>query len=126
MLLDDLPRGVSKRADNLDKTPGAQWREPDDITNDPALFFKPDAGQQIFLGEVDGCLIGTPENEDRHMITVAGSRAGKGVSAIVPNLLTYKGSILAIDPKGELENFLLSLDSSANTIGQNINRTKKI
>jgi type IV secretion system protein VirD4 len=38
---------------------------------------------------------------DRHLLTIAPTRAGKGVSAIVPNLLTYPGSALVIDPKGE-------------------------
>ncbi|MGO9985383.1 MAG: type IV secretory system conjugative DNA transfer family protein [Rhodomicrobium sp.] len=38
---------------------------------------------------------------DRHLLTVAPTRSGKGVSAIVPNLLTYDGSCLVIDPKGE-------------------------
>jgi type IV secretion system protein VirD4 len=38
---------------------------------------------------------------DRHLLTVAPTRAGKGVSAIIPNLLTYRGSVLVIDPKGE-------------------------
>ena len=33
-------------------------------------------------------------------LTVAGSRAGKGRSAIIPNLLTWPGSALVIDPKG--------------------------
>ncbi|MGJ8678479.1 MAG: type IV secretory system conjugative DNA transfer family protein [Akkermansiaceae bacterium] len=49
---------------------------------------------------IDGHAIGS--DDDRHVITVAGSRAGKGVSAIIPNLLSYTGSVLAIDPKGEL------------------------
>ncbi len=34
-------------------------------------------------------------------MTVAGSRAGKGVSVIIPNLIEYPGSVLVIDPKGE-------------------------
>jgi type IV secretion system protein VirD4 len=38
---------------------------------------------------------------NRHLLTVAPTRAGKGVSAIIPNLLTYPGSALVIDPKGE-------------------------
>jgi type IV secretion system protein VirD4 len=38
---------------------------------------------------------------DRHLLTVAPTRSGKGVSAIIPNLLTYNGSVLVIDPKGE-------------------------
>jgi len=39
--------------------------------------------------------------DDRHMITIAGSRTGKGVSAIIPALCDYTGSVLCIDPKGE-------------------------
>ncbi|QGP81507.1 TraM recognition domain-containing protein (plasmid) [Sphingobium sp. CAP-1] len=42
-----------------------------------------------------GCL------DDRHMVTVAGSRAGKGRSAIVPNLALWPGSCVVLDPKGE-------------------------
>lgn len=38
--------------------------------------------------------------DDRHMLTVAGSRAGKGTTAIIPNLLLWEGSALVIDPKG--------------------------
>ena len=40
-------------------------------------------------------------NGDRHLLTIAPTRSGKGVSAIIPNLLTYKGSVIVIDPKGE-------------------------
>ena len=38
---------------------------------------------------------------DRHLLTIAPTRSGKGVSSIIPNLLTYEGSVLVIDPKGE-------------------------
>jgi type IV secretion system protein VirD4 len=38
---------------------------------------------------------------DRHLMTIAPTRTGKGVSAIIPNLLTYTGSVVVIDPKGE-------------------------
>jgi type IV secretion system protein VirD4 len=37
----------------------------------------------------------------RHLLTVAPTRSGKGVAAIIPNLLTYEGSVFIIDPKGE-------------------------
>ena len=35
------------------------------------------------------------------MLLIAGSRAGKGTSSIIPTLLSYRGSCLVIDPKGE-------------------------
>ena len=41
-------------------------------------------------------------NENRHIVTTAGSRAGKTLSLLVPNLLVYPGSSAVIDPKGEL------------------------
>jgi type IV secretion system protein VirD4 len=36
-----------------------------------------------------------------HMLSVAATGTGKGVSLIIPNLLSYRGSMLVIDPKGE-------------------------
>lgn len=38
--------------------------------------------------------------DSRHMLTIAGTRAGKGASVIIPNLLLWEGSALVIDPKG--------------------------
>ncbi len=52
------------------------------------------------------------------MITVAGSRAGKGRSAIVPNMLRYTGSILATDPKGELAH--LTAEHRHKKLGQKV------
>lgn len=40
--------------------------------------------------------------DDRHILTAAGSRAGKSVSLIVPALLLWPHSAIIIDPKGEL------------------------
>ena len=63
------------------------------------------SGQSIFLGcqRRNGHIhyVGAPI-DDRHGITVAGSRSGKGTSFIVPNLLFYPGSVIANDPKAEL------------------------
>ena len=39
--------------------------------------------------------------DDRHMLICAGTRGGKGVSMIVPNLCLWPGSTVVIDPKGE-------------------------
>ena len=68
------------------------------------------AGKDAF--GTDGIRIGQFENAegemewvsykgDRHLLTVAPTRAGKGTTQIIPNLLTYEGSALVIDPKGE-------------------------
>lgn len=40
-------------------------------------------------------------NGDKPLITFGPPRSGKGVGAIIPNLLRYPGSCLVIDPKGE-------------------------
>lgn len=37
-----------------------------------------------------------------HSLVVAPTRAGKGVGVVIPTLLTFNGSILALDVKGEL------------------------
>lgn len=72
--------------------------------NDDDLFEKNIYGDQgIILGAA-------PKDEsseiisykgDRHLLTVAPTRSGKGTTQIIPNLLTYEGSMLVIDPKGE-------------------------
>ncbi len=119
-LFADIPRGVSVRANRAqtleDQTmPRAAFMPSAAIAASTALRHD---GDKIFLGLVDGAvemrpakrgldphvLSGTPIGiaDDRHIITVAGSRSGKGRSVVVPTLLTYRGAVLAIDPKGEL------------------------
>jgi type IV secretion system protein VirD4 len=51
-----------------------------------------------------------------HMLTVAKTGAGKGVSVVIPNLLHYKGSAVVIDPKGE--NFLKTHFHRENGFGE--------
>lgn len=38
---------------------------------------------------------------DKHILIMASTRSGKGVSLIIPHLLRYKGSAFVLDPKGE-------------------------
>lgn len=40
-------------------------------------------------------------DSDRHAITIAGSRAGKGAGLMIPNLRRWPHNALVIDPKGE-------------------------
>jgi len=95
----DLVRGVPGKVggvvdsawlDQAELT-GSKWRYRDDLAA---------AVSAILLGYRGDRAVGS--RDDRHVLTVAGSRAGKGVSLIVPNLLLYDGSVLSIDPKGEL------------------------
>lgn len=54
---------------------------------------------------------------DRHLLTIAPTRSGKGTTAIIPNLLTYRGSALVIDPKGE--NAMITA-AQRTSMGQNV------
>lgn len=93
----------------------SRWATPDDL-------------QERDLFGTDAIRIGQASNEqgelewvsykgDRHLLTVAPTRAGKGTTQIIPNLLTYEGSMLVIDPKGE--NALLTA-VRRKSMGQNV------
>lgn len=54
----------------------------------------------FFLGRSEeGEIVGL--RDDRHALIVSGTRGGKGVSVLVPNLCLWPGSVVVIDPKGE-------------------------
>ena len=61
------------------------------------------------LEAADGLLIGRNPKTGRllrydgpaHLLTLAPTRAGKGVGTVIPNLLAAERSVLVIDPKGE-------------------------
>ena len=98
----DVPRGVTSRYLNQQAVPQARWQSPDDIYNSDGLDYSPEnPGKKILVGAIGDKLVGIEDN--RHILTVAGSRSGKSVS-IIGNLLFYRGSVLATDPKGELAN----------------------
>ena len=88
----DLPRGLKTVKD---RALAARWLTGEEMTGAEWHY----GNGSVLLGKRNGKLIGW--NDNRHVLTVAGSRAGKGVSLIVPNLLVYQGSAFVIDPKGE-------------------------
>lgn len=55
-----------------------------------------------------------------HLATFAPSGRGKGVSVIIPNLLSYRGSVVTVDPKGE--NYLITAAHRRRRFGQRIFR----
>ncbi|MEM7504486.1 MAG: type IV secretory system conjugative DNA transfer family protein, partial [Pseudomonadota bacterium] len=56
--------------------------------------------------------------DDVNLLTCAGTRAGKGVSVVIPNLLLYPGSAVVIDPKGELASE--TAEHRAQALGQKV------
>jgi type IV secretion system protein VirD4 len=98
----DIPRGLSSRFLSEQAVPQARWQSPDVILDRQALAYDPEApGRKILIGAFGDKLIGIDDN--RHVLTVAGSRSGKSVM-LIGNLLCYRGSVLAMDPKAELAN----------------------
>ncbi len=95
-----MPRGDSTRTRRQASPPDARWMEVAEILENKAIAYDPaKPGSKILIGALDGRLIGI--DDERHILTVAGSRSGKSVGAI-GNLLCYRGSALITDPKGEI------------------------
>lgn len=56
---------------------------------------------RLFLGKTPLLRRKVGIQTERHAITIAGARSGKGVSLILPNLKRWPHNALTIDPKGE-------------------------
>ena len=98
----DIPRGLSSRYLKQQTAPQARWQTPEVILERKALEYDPrNPGGKILIGAFGNKLVGIDDN--RHILTVAGSRAGKSVT-LINNLLFYRGSVMATDPKAELAN----------------------
>ena len=57
-------------------------------------------GGKLLTGRAEGQLL--TYGGDGHCLTFGPTGSGKGVSVVVPNLLTYPGSVVCIDPKGAI------------------------
>ena len=98
----DLPRGLPNTPAASGQAARAQWCNPAQVEQADATTYQPSGvflGQNIGTKNAPGKMVGI--DDDRHLVTVAGSRSGKGVSVILPNLAAYLGSVLVLDPKGE-------------------------
>jgi type IV secretory pathway TraG/TraD family ATPase VirD4 len=96
-LLEEMERNDAQR--KLEESPPlatAEWGSP--------RLLKPSekAKGLFYLGneepDDDECL---GLCNEQHVMAVGGTRGGKGSSVIIPNLLLWQGSVMAIDPKGE-------------------------
>jgi type IV secretion system protein VirD4 len=89
-----LPRGVLLPRLEADRERVNYWMSPREL-----MKFQFRLGQ-IILGKISGVYLG--HLDDRPMVTIAGARAGKTSTVLEPNLYLYSGSMLVLDPKGEL------------------------
>src|SRR5262245_32046853 len=85
--------GLGLRPEVMDLLLG--WKS-DDGKKLPMGVAEPRAPEPAIDGEIP-ILCG----EDRHLVTIAPTGAGKGRGVIIPNLLRFEGSVIVIDPKGE-------------------------
>ncbi|MDW3098637.1 MAG: type IV secretory system conjugative DNA transfer family protein [Alphaproteobacteria bacterium] len=98
-LLDDVLRGHPDRHFDRQAMPEARWMSAKTICTSPLFAYdpaKPDG--KVLIGTYGSQLLGI--RDDRHMLTVAGSRTGKSV-AVKNNLFFYDGSVFVLDPKAE-------------------------
>lgn len=96
-VIEDLPRGVPTIKFDKWTTPIAMWALQDWVIKH--FGSKDIDGRKIFLSAIGEQVLSI--RDDRHINIFCGSRGGKGVSFIIPNLLHYLGSMFILDLKGE-------------------------
>ncbi len=89
-----LPRGVRVPRFAPDRPPLNHWMPPYELLQHTYV------PGQIILGKFAGEFLG--HLDDRPMVTIASARAGKTSTVLEPNLYLYPGSMVVLDPKGEL------------------------
>ncbi len=113
----NFPRG------NGQDEPLATSRWMDTQTVMDALAHESEMINPVPIGQLHndkGMKVPLSYDDEGHMLVTAGTRGGKGVSFIIPTLLSYLGSMVVIDPKAE--NFFVTADLRQNTLKQKIIR----
>ena len=73
-------------------------------------------GDRILAGRVGGTLLGLPG--PRFALVAAPTRSGKGVGIVIPNCLSWEGSLVVLDIK--LENFEITSGWRRKALGQKV------
>jgi type IV secretion system protein VirD4 len=89
-----LPRGVRLARFVPDREAENFWMPPHELLRHAYV------PGQIIIGKLAGRFLG--HLDDRPLVSIAGARAGKTSTILEPNLYLYPGSMLVLDPKGEL------------------------
>lgn len=114
-----FPRGNANFQDDHEPIATTKWTSEVDVIEyfdideggvSPFIFGKleDELGQQKLLAYPD----------DSGVLTVASARSGKGVSLIIPNLLSYLGPVMVLDLKGE--NASITAQWRASFLGQKV------
>lgn len=136
-LLDDLPRGRDGRF--VGSAPHSYFESSENLAATQSLRFDVNQNREskLFLGVVGGNVVqgerlpdgritrhvvgGVPIGlgDDRHHVLIAGSRAGKGRSMLLPSLLSLPNetSVLCIDPKGDLARISANYRATRQKVG---------
>lgn len=99
-----LPRGLERQRKQT--APQARWMTDSELTAHAfrhGVYDRADGNGKtasILLGKTGDTWLGS--DDDRHVVTVAGSRSGKSSTSLKPNLMLWPSSVMCIDPKGEL------------------------
>lgn len=131
-IFEGFPRGVfttgeQQRSLEQQVMPRAGFLPTAAVRRSQLLSFDPN---KIFLGVINGdvqasATLGRNQvqngqaigfGDDTHAVTIAGNRSGKGRSSIIPTLLSYAGSALVPDLKGELATITASARVAAGHI----------
>lgn len=94
-LIESFPPRGSGVPGRTETAPAETWGHPWQLG--PKWDWQPG---KVLLGKWENRPLG--RDDDRHVVTVAGSRAGKSSTVLIPNLMRYPGSAVVLDPKGEL------------------------
>lgn len=88
----------------------ASWLPPEVATRNG--LYDRGRGPHLLFGRGTKGILAYPSKKNSgmgvgegHAIVCAPSRSGKGIGFVIPNLLTWPGSVLCIDPKGENAHF---------------------
>ena len=91
----ELPQPESEPDDSK----GARFATAKEIKALVAIGIRKDKRASVVFGHIGETPI--PLHTGKHVLIMASTRSGKGVSLIIPHLLRYEGSAFVLDPKGE-------------------------
>ena len=84
----------AREAKDVETYGSARWAKPNEVRD--AGLLEPDG---VMLGKLDGQYL--RHDGPEHVLCFAPTRSGKGVGLVVPSLLTWPGSAIVHDIKGE-------------------------